>query len=205
VTTATLLYRSPVTVGHLFTLRANSFDIHSHYSITLATCLSWILATVSHSVLCCMCVFSLRVGQTKVVCSFCIFLYIGRNRNLLADISFAHSHTVLSPQVLEFYIGSWPITLLQVTNIDWVMNLLSNSTTCVCTLNCRLTFAQVIVDSSIFRFSSVFPKLATGIISEALNGNDGANIGFTVPAKRHSVAPKKTVVWFPLSGLVEKL
>jgi hypothetical protein len=72
------------------------------------------------------------------------------------------------------------------------MNLLSNSTTCLCTLNCRLTFAQVIVDS--YHFSSVFPKLVTGIIWETLNGNDGANIGFTVPAKRHSVAPKKTVV-----------
>jgi hypothetical protein len=43
-----------------------------------------------------------------------------------------------------------------------------------------------------FHFSSVFPKLATGIIWEALNGTDGANMGFTVPAKRHSVAPKKT-------------
>ena len=56
-----------------------------------------------------------------------------------------------------------------------------------------------------FHFSSVFPKLATGIIWETLNGTDGANIGFTVPAKRYSVAPKKTVVRFPLSGLVEKL
>jgi len=45
-----------------------------------------------------------------------------------------------------------------------------------------------------FHFSSAFPELATGKIPEALNGNDGANIGFTVPAKRHSVAPKKTVV-----------
>lgn len=52
-----------------------------------------------------------------------------------------------------------------------------------------------------FHFSSVFPKLATGIIWEALNGNDGANIGFNEHAKRHSVAPRRpwsdspSVVW----------
>jgi hypothetical protein len=44
-----------------------------------------------------------------------------------------------------------------------------------------------------FHFSIGFPKLATGIIWAALNGTDGANIGFTVPTKRHAVAPKKTV------------
>jgi hypothetical protein len=152
-----------------------------------------------------MCVQPPCVGQTRVLCSFCVTLCMGRNLNSLADISLAHSHTLLSPQVLEFYIDNWPITLLQVANINWVMYLLSNSTACLCALNCRLTFCTSDSAQFNFHFSSVFPKLATGVICEALNGTDGANIGFTVSAKRHSVAPKKTVIWFPLSGLVEKL
>jgi len=53
-----------------------------------------------------VCVQRPYVGQTKVLCSFCVILYVGRNRNSLAVISLAHSHTLLSPQVLEFYIGS---------------------------------------------------------------------------------------------------
>ena len=86
---ATLLYRSPVTVGHVFTEQANSYDIRSHYFITWPTCLSWILATVTFSAMLYVCVQPFCVGLTKVLCSFCVILYMGRNRNSLADISFS--------------------------------------------------------------------------------------------------------------------
>jgi hypothetical protein len=56
------------------------------------------------------------------------------------------------------------------------MYLLSNSTTCLCSLNC--TFAQVIVHSSIVIVSSGFRKLATCITWTALNGTVGGQRRF---------------------------
>jgi hypothetical protein len=145
---ATLLYRSPVTLGHLCTERANSWSLLSN----LATCLSWILATVSHLVFCCMFVLNLPVLAKPKCCvvfvSYCTWAEIVIHE----QIYLLPVHTPFSTSTGIFY---WQLTQYFTSGhyywLGYVQYLLSNSTNCHCSLNWRLA-----VHRSVFIFQVGF-------------------------------------------------
>lgn len=116
---------------------------------TLATCISWILATVSNSVLY---VWGQPPwgGQKKVLYIFCVTLNISRNSNSLAEPPFAHSQLVLSTQTKtifwDFLVATDPLRYFKRLCIDHVR-------TCSrihLSMPYKGTFAQAIVHSSTF-------------------------------------------------------
>jgi len=126
----------------------------------LATCISWILATVARFVLCCLCKFILPVMAYLKSCRV-----FGRNssfiiRTALCLLSLRPLLTSLD-NTLEFSTGNWTITWLKGSLfINRVIYLLANWTTWLSTLKCR--FAHVIVAR--FKFHSGFPSwVALGV------------------------------------------
>jgi len=124
---ATLVGRPPVTVGHSFTE-----PVRWHYTRSwfhnLTTCLSWILATVSHflhPILGDLKVYNF-LYHTKVY-NFCITLYMGRNPHSLAGLPYVHPTSVFSPHVRTVH---W--RFLMVT--DTLQYVKSYSLTGLCTL-----------------------------------------------------------------------
>jgi hypothetical protein len=123
----------------------------------LATCISWILATVSRFVLCCFCKFNFSVLAYLKSCRV-----FGRNSSFVIITTLCppslHPHPANLDNALEFSTGNWIITWLKVSLfINSVMYLLANWTTRLYTLNC--TFAHVIVAQFKFHSAKRFPKL----------------------------------------------
>jgi len=104
----------------------------------LATCVSWIMATVSHIVLW-LCINSFYLCW--LTWTFSQFLCHNACRT---KSSFnLHSFYKSMENILKFSSGNWPISLHQFLSHSDDKYLLSNLTICFWTLNC--TFVQVAV------------------------------------------------------------
>jgi hypothetical protein len=132
----------------------------------LATCMSWILSTVSSLVILLVCKFSLPIWTDLKGCiifvSYC---------HSLAELAYSRSTSVLSLEVrildrnLLVATGQW--LYLNSLSIGKVMYLISKLTTCLFTLKC--TFEQVIVHNSIFVMPSGCHMLVTCLSRAALD------------------------------------
>jgi hypothetical protein len=91
-------------------------------------------------------------GRHKQPYNFYVILYMGQTPHSLAKLPVAHSTSILSQKVWttdwNYLVATDQLLYFKSLFIERVMQLLSHSTTCLCTLNG--TFAQVTAHSSIF-------------------------------------------------------
>ena len=97
---------------------------------------------------------------------------MGWNPHSVAELPVVHLASNLYPQVWTTYTSelsssSW-LLYFKYLSTDRVVYLLSNSTACLCTLNC--SFAQVLVHNSVFIVTGGFYKLASCMSWVASNG-----------------------------------
>jgi hypothetical protein len=105
---STPVSRPPVAVGHTF-IKSGKFPLCTrslnHY---LATCSSWILASVSHLVLRFICKVNLPMLGDKWRCSFCVLQCTDRNLHALAELFVdRHCSVLFRKYGQQFRISLW--------------------------------------------------------------------------------------------------
>ena len=94
-------------LSHVATLLGNwkiLMTVYTSLLHTVATCLSWILATVPYLVLCFLYKFSLpMLADTNSSLVFLIIVYKSQNPHSLAELPVVHPTSIVSPWVWTIY------------------------------------------------------------------------------------------------------